>query len=345
MDHGSHKDSRETLADVLPPGRSKSGARPWSMVIKDWIRSAFVDNFSLKFVALVLSLTLFVLVHTEKNVDRSFQVSVSYPSFDDRVLVSKRVDNVRVTLQGPQRRLKRVEDSDFERIVIRLENTRNGSFRVRKDLFDVPEGLEIAAVEPDNIPVEYESRISKEVPVVVDSVGTPAAGYRVSNIEISPKTVTISGADSVVRSVDRVRTNELQVDLTGKRAPFTTQVNFRADGFDVTSARGGVIDVTIVEELERREFGTVSVDLRSLPGVETSILGRFNVTPNTVRVVAFGGAAAIQQLDGSNLKLFVEVGSLEVNARRKWVAEVRVDSQVENLDYQITPSQVVVAPR
>ena len=55
---------------TLEPERRPSGGEPRPprrALLRRWLRAAFVDNAALKFVAFVLALTLFILVHGDED--------------------------------------------------------------------------------------------------------------------------------------------------------------------------------------------------------------------------------------------------------------------------------------
>src|SRR4051794_16049068 len=75
---------------VEPP--SERGA------LRRWIHSALLDNVGLKFLSMVLAITVFLLVNTDKAGELTARVGVSYTLPDDKVLMSDRIEEVRVTV-------------------------------------------------------------------------------------------------------------------------------------------------------------------------------------------------------------------------------------------------------
>ncbi len=69
-----------------PHRREGADGVPLTRAAKDWIRSAFVENATLKLVAFMLALTVFFLVHSDKRAVVNLTVGVSYTLPTDKVL-------------------------------------------------------------------------------------------------------------------------------------------------------------------------------------------------------------------------------------------------------------------
>src|SRR4051812_20978957 len=91
--------------------RSRPGGAPPPPAsrVQAWLRGALLDHLPVKALALLLTLTVFLLVGSDEDREIAAHVGVSYVLPDGKVLVSKRVDEVRVTIKGPWRKIKRFD--------------------------------------------------------------------------------------------------------------------------------------------------------------------------------------------------------------------------------------------
>jgi len=197
--------------------------------VAGFLRGAFFENLGLKFVALVLALTVFILVHSDEDAVAGAYVSISYTPPKDRVLVSERFDQVRVTVKGSWRRVKRFDEHAVDPIRIDLRKLRTGELIFRSDMFRLPPGLEVQSIDPATMPLRFEARASKHVPIVAATRGEPARGYGVATMsalrvkcDSECDTVEIEGAESAVDQTTEVRTEE--VPLVGRSASFGVEV-------------------------------------------------------------------------------------------------------------------------
>lgn len=282
--------------------------------IARFLRGAFFENLGLKFIALVLALTVFILVHSDEDAVAGAYVDISYTLPEDRVLVSDRLDQVRITVKGTWRRVKRFDENALDSIRIDLRNFKSGDLIFRSDMFRVPPGLSIQSIDPPTMPLRFDERATKRVPVVAATRGDPARGYGVAALlarrekcDSKCDTVEIEGAASVVAAIDHVLTEE--VSLVGKAESFYAQVGVAPPGQHVKVVGDPKIrvEVALVEELTTRELGEMPVNIRVGSGLAGVDLKRFTTEPTSVKVTLRGARLAVEQVLTSEVRAFVDV--------------------------------------
>src|SRR5262245_10178833 len=110
-------------------------------------RKAFVENATIKGVALILAITVFILVRGDKETERVVKVSVAYAKPDDRVLMADLPDSVSVRVRGPWTRIKRLDPENVEPILVDLTKLSDGEFLFDEDMIDLPPGLRVASIK------------------------------------------------------------------------------------------------------------------------------------------------------------------------------------------------------
>ena len=83
------------------------------------------------------------------------------------------------------------------------------------------QGSEISFLNENTLTVEMDEIISKEFPLIFNKVGTPSTGIYVSKITSNLDGIIITGAKSLIDTVDRI---EFAVDITGAKENFTQVV-------------------------------------------------------------------------------------------------------------------------
>lgn len=87
----------------------------------------------------------------------------------------------------------------------------------------------------------------KVAPIVLQTTGRPASGYRVSTVIVEPLVVTVSGSGQALESVQAVSTEP--VDLTGATAPIVRRVRLAPpEGIQTVSASAARVKVFFVNE-------------------------------------------------------------------------------------------------
>lgn len=302
------------------------------------LRGALVDNAPIKFVALVLSLTIFILVHSEEQKIAGAQIDVTYSLPRDRVMVSERVDQVRITVKGSRRAIRRFHKHDIEPVHIDLTDAQSGQMFFQKDMFDLPDGVELVSYTPDSMAINFEPRVEKSVPVVVDTSGAPGRGYRVESVTADPASVQISGAEGLLSEVESIRTAEVPVQDRTKG--FTASARLVApSGIDIDGRELVHVQVELGEDHSSREL-QMKVALRAGRGVSEAEVTKLAVEPDTVTVVLRGTVLALDKVNPDQLSAIVRVAPDDVGRGQPRPAEVRVIPPLPGVAYEVTPSEV-----
>lgn len=324
-----------TVAEALGPRpeERKAGAAAW-------LRGAFADNLGLKLLALILALTVYLLVNTDEQREINARVRVAFLLPADKVLVSERVDEVRVTVRGPWRRIKRFDEREIDRIDLDLTHVTGGEIAIDPEMIDLPRGLEITSIEPRVIRVAFEDAAQKQVPVIPTFAGRPLYGYQVveSRTTTDPPTVTVRGAAGIVSALDGVRAQQIRVD--GRSDAFVARVPVAPPQGVQVSPEEVEVTVEIDEELVTRRLASVPVTLRgATAGFDPD---RWTVTPATVDVVLTGGLVPVERWMDAGV---VAIVALPPDAGRSMALQVVVSGAPPGVGVRVTPEKVVVAPR
>jgi YbbR domain-containing protein len=326
---------------------SGAGDGPTTLVglLRDWIRGAFVDNAALKFVAFVLALTVFILVHSDKDAVIGAYIGVYYTMPEDRMLVSEPPDQVRITVKGSWRRIKRFDERELERIHIDLTNVRSGEFLFQKDMVRLPEGLELVAINPASVRLSFEKRAEKSVPVFVPIEGGPDPGFKVERIVTTPSHVAVRGAQSVIEGITRISTRKLSV--VGRTGSFreTLPIESPEEFVQIVGRPVVGVYVELVEEMIARDLGLLPVVVRPEGGLGTDAVRRVSTEPAEVRVVLRGPRLALEQLGDAAVAPVVVVRPEDLVAGRQRDIPVVVDNVPRGVGVEIEPRQVAVSRR
>jgi YbbR domain-containing protein len=313
--------------------------------VRAWARGALLDHLPLKFVAMVLALTVFIVVHSDEDAALGVTVVVSYTLPEDRVMVSEPVDRVRITVKGSWRRVKRFRDDDVDPVWLDLRGFPGGAFTLTPDMFRVPPNLSVESIAPASIPVAFEPKQRKVVEVVPLTVGDPAHGYSTAAITTRPAQVTIEGAESAVRLTSQVHTTD--VVLAGRSQSFASRVALKPPHRFVKVVGEPAVDVavTLVEELESRELGLVPVAIRLGDEVRGLDPAAFAVDPPEVRVVLRGARLAIERVTDSDVIAVVEVFA-DLAAGRIRRAPVLIEGvTTDGVAVEVAPREVTLQRR
>jgi YbbR domain-containing protein len=279
--------------------------------MKGILRRVFLENLGLKLVALALSFVLFLYVQGERRRDTvtGALVKLSLLAPRGKVLTIDPVDKLAVTLRGPRSAVQRLMSEGIAQVEIDLQGRAPGPLHFTSEMIQVPRGLTVESIQPPQIDVSWEDRVVKVVPLLARYGGKPAAGYRVARIVVSPREAEVEGAKSAIESLQAIELSEVRVDGRDRNAEFTLAVQPNRKFVFVRPDRA-TVRVEITAEVVTRQFSAIPVELVHPPAdLEVEVSPR-----SARRVVVEGPAAALGQIDRSQLRAVIdlrELGSIQ----------------------------------
>lgn len=181
----------------------------------DRVKAAFTENLNLKLLSFAFALVLYSLIHGGQDARGSLSVDLEVnlpPESGDKVFIGSIPRDVRIFVRGSSQT---------------IDNLRGGSVHMLVDLTEAPEHVvfnpkmvrlpdnvrvEVEQFEPPYIDLKWEQRVTRDVPVQVSVVGSPADGYVVKGpLTAEPKTVKVRGPQSDVMVLQYVRAEAFDV--------------------------------------------------------------------------------------------------------------------------------------
>ncbi len=172
------------------------------------INKLIFNNLSLKLVALLIAISVWVLITGKQRtfLERSLDVNVEYYNISNNLDVrSVRPDRVRIVVKGPSKEITKLELSNLKLSVDLkgiTEGTRMSLFT--EDYLVLPENTEIVSVHPKMIEITIEEFMAREVPVRVLYKGRLKNGIKLIERTLNPEKVKIFGYKSKIINIDTV---------------------------------------------------------------------------------------------------------------------------------------------
>lgn len=270
-------------------------------VARRWLRALVFEDWTLKLLALGITLGLWYAVTTQRAPAqmrlRGVQLDFILPEGVD--VGNEPVDEVDVTLEGSQGKLAEL---NARNLVARADLTdlRTGD-RVlrltdRNVSMDLPEGVRIVGITPRSLTLHLEPLVEQEVAVEARFEGAPPEGFRRGDVQVSPAHIRVRGPQSHVSAVNRAFTET--ISLAGQRETlFLPQVAVDIPDHKVVPVESAVsVRVEIGEEQADRRFTNVPV--RSASGAP--------VSPQAVTLTLRGPRTVVEVLRPEDVRLVVE---------------------------------------
>ena len=186
-----------------------------------------VENWPAKVLSVAIALILFVFHRMSTMSVRPFSVPLSVETSAALVPTSSYPQSVRIQLRGEDEGIKSIIESDIEAYVDFTRYETDGFYRApvqirRKGSALNVEPLEIT-VNPLEISIQLDHKITKTLPVAADIRGRVAAGFDLVSHTISPQEVVVSGPLGILDGILELKTNTIELD--GRRSDFNVEVN------------------------------------------------------------------------------------------------------------------------
>jgi YbbR domain-containing protein len=265
-----------------------------------WLRALLFEDWTLKTLALLITLGLWYAVTTQRapatmrlhNVPLEFVLPENVEIGNDPAKV------VEVTLQGSRGKL---DEMNVANLVARADVTalRPGDRVARLSdtvRMDLPEDVHIVEVTPRSVTLHLETVVERDVPVEARFEGELPEGFRRTSVMVTPERVRVRGPESHVAAVDRAFTETISLaDLRESRT-------FQQVAVDITDHKVTPLDaavgvrVEVTEEQSERRFTNVPV--RTPSGAA--------VAPATANVTLRGPRSVVESLRPEDVRLVVE---------------------------------------
>lgn len=195
----------------------------------------------------------------------------------DSLQVVTTLDTGTVTLEGPQSTMDQVNRGLVTLSLDTSSVTEPGEYRVPV-VVDAPDGASERTIEPSNVSIEVEERISRVFPLTVETMNDTDSPTQIEGVTPEVTQVTVTGPSSAVERVNQVI---LPVTLETETSDF--EMSLVPYAVDSGSQRISEVDILPQDILTNVEVETRGTEVTVIPQMEGSPAEGHNVQ---FRVVA-----------------------------------------------------------
>jgi YbbR domain-containing protein len=242
--------------------------------------------------SLVIAIMLWMVALNEENpaVTRNMSnVNVSIQSKQsltskDLVLLNEEIE-VDLKLKGPVLTVGTIKSDDFEIYIDVSDIDEAGEYNAAVKVSGLPYGAELSSISPANVPITVDDLVQVDMPISVNGTGSLDNGLAVFSMSSSVSTVTITGPQRVINTIDNVGAT---VNLNG----ITGDISLKQPIAAYTQAGVAVNDITFSEEETTIDILTgyqrdvdIAVSVQGKPASGYAI-SSFAANPNQVTVIS-----------------------------------------------------------
>jgi YbbR domain-containing protein len=222
------------------------------------------SNIGLRILALSLAIGLWIFVNAgERGSVESLTVPVSYASLPaGMVIVNNPPKEVKIEVTGPRTLLSLL---DPERLTLKIDMRSlaagQSEFKIYPAMFNVGRNTAVTSISPDQLSLDIDRLVTRDVPVHLAVENRVANGYTISSVDINPPSVTIVGPSRYVAPLTFVSTEPF--DLKGIAAETNRSVEIVPPDPSLGLSTGHVdAKVNVAEAITDREFRAVDVEVK-----------------------------------------------------------------------------------
>ncbi len=214
-------------------------------VVQYWLKRIFIDDWLIKLTALAITLALWLGVTglQTPTTTRLRSVTLNPLVSNQLEIINSPVEEVDLVITGEKRKLDQINPRDLV-VSLDLADVPEGerTIQITPDnvVVELPSGVKLNEIQPDKIAIKLERVEQYEVPIKVETIGTPAPGYEIYSIKVTPEKVLVRGPRSFVKALNFVSTEKIQIakqksDFSAQQIPLNL-INPKATLVDVVSA-------------------------------------------------------------------------------------------------------------
>lgn len=293
-------------------------------------------HLGLKLLSIGLAVLLWMVVAGEETVERGLRVPLELQQFPPGLELQGEVPtNVDIRVRGTAGALGRVSVGDIV-AVVDLRGARPGRrlFQLTPEQVRAPAGVEVVQVMPVTVAMVFEPSATRQVPVVPDIEGKPAAGYVVGKTVSDPASVEVIGPESAVKRVTEALTEPVSVDGATDQVTENVTVGLLDPTLRLKNPRRAAVTVQVVPAPLERTLRDRPVHLRNLVQNLSA-----QAVPDAVDVHVRGSRETLGRVDPDEVAAFVDLAGLGAG---QYTLTVHADSSGEAGVTRIAPPTVRV---
>jgi YbbR domain-containing protein len=220
---------------------------------------------------------LFLMSCTTEPVETDILIPVTFSSVPkDMVLTSSQSEKLELKILGDARLIDLINKENINYSVDLYsdlefdpagasESIEPGVYLIPVDKLRIPMDpkIRILSFTPSYLSVQLDREVTRQFNIVVPYTGTPSKGFIALEAACEPNTVSLTGAESLINSIEELKTKP--VDLSNINEDFKKKVPIDIDSSLSIRSSGSIIIVTIPvkQQLVTRAIENIPIQIRN----------------------------------------------------------------------------------
>lgn len=203
-------------------------------------------NWVLKLLSLGFAIFLWFFVVGEDKVDMTVNIPVEIVNMPESLIISNQFKkDLEVTVNGPRSLIRRISSQHISR-TIDLSGAKSGTIIIKNtlDTISLPRGVRLLRIKPTDIILRLDQLIQKNIPIIANTTGKPAQGYKVNQININPTFIPITGPQTILDNNKSLFTKPIDISNLATTAQVNTSLDLSPEIINLVGEP--VVNVNII---------------------------------------------------------------------------------------------------
>ncbi|MEW6088813.1 MAG: CdaR family protein [bacterium] len=281
-------------------------------------------NFILKIISLLLAVILWGYVQAESRSEITFDLPLHIAKASNMAIFGDTPEYINVTFKGRRNVINGLSKDQLKvELDLSFQESSKITYRLTSKNISTPKEVEVVKIEPDQITVDLDYPVSKEVPIKVVTTGHPAPNFIIYDFIVVPPTVIIEGAERELKITSYIETVPIIID--GIRGNFTREINLKSEK-KIEIKNINSVKVTVVLWKEKLFHNHEITVLNLNKNFEARLL------PETINITVQGLENKIDVLQKEDIKISIDLDELPPGTYQRKV-DISLPAGIEYIDY------------
>ncbi len=194
------------------------------------IRKLLFEHWSIKLLSLGLALTLWFYVTSKGKTEMTLSVPLELRNIPQSLaIVGDVAGSLDIRVQGQERVLRDITVGKKVFGVLDLSMTKAGENTVPVSPDDIrrPSGVTVMHLSLSEVSVKLEPLMRRTVRLKPVLHGSPASGFRVAKVTVSPAKITVEGPSSIINTLDVLQTMPIDIQGAGDSMTVDPKIDYQ----------------------------------------------------------------------------------------------------------------------
>ena len=294
-------------------------------------------NKGLKFLAILLALVAWLALGSEERTETTLQMVLELTNLPKNLMVINEIPSqIEVRVQGPRSVIRELSTEKLHKQVD-LSGAKPGS---RSEIFtpgglNLPRGVVVTRIRPSAVSIELDQALIRRVEVQPVIKGSPAPGFEVAEVVISPKEALVRGPQCEINQLKYINTIPIDINKLSSSVTKDVELDFQNLALTYLDSQPLFAKITIKPKLEAKTYNNIII-------VPIGSTGPLRLDPTKVSITVRGPITNLELLRPEDITARINLKNLKTGLYEAKVA-VNLPEGLEVI--KVSPEKVAVRIR